>query len=563
MKLRHRILLLGLAALLLGGCSARSQLRYPASRWLRDRDTTPIAQPEERTEYEFSDVVHYQGLYPLEYFANIPVQFGNLFYAAGAHTKLEALNVNNFDEVADSTWFTNRIGRRKLSSQEIAKGPNVGPGPQDRLPWKILSGKTSGRSAGAVIEDSSGEKYFLKFDPPANLALLTGAEMVGSKIMYAAGYNVPANYLVQIKPEFFQIAPDATFKGDGKKRPYTQADLDDMLNRVPQTEQGWYRGVASKLIDGKILGPFRLRGRRSGDDNDRFPHQHRRELRGYRIFSAFLNNTDTKEANTLDTFITKGSNKQGYIRHYFLDFSNSLGSGGNSPKVKEHQHEYRFNPKKVMASLVSVGIYTPNWEKFPDPIDPSVGVFTSQYFDPEKWRPTYPHPAFMNMTNRDAFWATKILMKLSNEDIAAIVREAQYPNPAVEAYVTQTLIERRDIVGRYWFGMMTPLDDFYLASQSPDLRIGFTDLAIASGLKPAGSATYRYYIRDTEYAWKIPGGNQFTIPSAVLASLPADEIIPLQVDAYYDGDKDWKAGLVLFLKKQGGGVELLGLKRSF
>ena len=34
------------------------------------------------------------------------------------------MNVNSLDEVPDSTWFTNRIGRRDMSMAEIVRGPD-------------------------------------------------------------------------------------------------------------------------------------------------------------------------------------------------------------------------------------------------------------------------------------------------------------------------------------------------------------------------------------------------------------------------------------------------------
>lgn len=35
-----------------------------------------------------------------------------------------ALNVNTIDEVPDSSWFTNRIGRGAMSREEIVRGPD-------------------------------------------------------------------------------------------------------------------------------------------------------------------------------------------------------------------------------------------------------------------------------------------------------------------------------------------------------------------------------------------------------------------------------------------------------
>ena len=46
------------------------------------------------------------------------------FKKPGDFTNKRALNVNTVDDVPDSSWFTNRVGRRPMSSAELAKGPD-------------------------------------------------------------------------------------------------------------------------------------------------------------------------------------------------------------------------------------------------------------------------------------------------------------------------------------------------------------------------------------------------------------------------------------------------------
>ena len=48
----------------------------------------------------------------------------NTFGHPGERRDVRALNVNTVDEVPDSSWFTNRIGRKELSAAEIARGPD-------------------------------------------------------------------------------------------------------------------------------------------------------------------------------------------------------------------------------------------------------------------------------------------------------------------------------------------------------------------------------------------------------------------------------------------------------
>src|SRR4249919_726405 len=51
----------------------------------------------------------------------------NLFVTSGYQpSNTRARNLNTIDEVPDSSWFTNRIGSREISTAEVERGPNVG-----------------------------------------------------------------------------------------------------------------------------------------------------------------------------------------------------------------------------------------------------------------------------------------------------------------------------------------------------------------------------------------------------------------------------------------------------
>ena len=45
----------------------------------------------------------------------------------GERRNVRAMNVNTLDEVPDSSWFTNRIGRREIPLDELVRGPDRGP----------------------------------------------------------------------------------------------------------------------------------------------------------------------------------------------------------------------------------------------------------------------------------------------------------------------------------------------------------------------------------------------------------------------------------------------------
>src|SRR6185312_11095150 len=50
----------------------------------------------------------------------------NLFVTAGHKPSgLRAKNLNTIDEVPDSSWFTNRVGTRAVTNDELVRGANV------------------------------------------------------------------------------------------------------------------------------------------------------------------------------------------------------------------------------------------------------------------------------------------------------------------------------------------------------------------------------------------------------------------------------------------------------
>ena len=146
---------------------------------------------------------------------------------------VRAQNINTIDEVPDSSWFTNRIGTRALTIDEIVRGPNVGP-PPDPSRWLIWRGKTSGSHPGFTAKDANGETWFLEFDPPYYPNAATAAAVMGSKIFWALGYNQVESFVTTFDPKRMEIDPEATFhRPNGKRTPVTRVDIEACSNTPP------------------------------------------------------------------------------------------------------------------------------------------------------------------------------------------------------------------------------------------------------------------------------------------------------------------------------------------
>ena len=79
----------------------------------------------------------------------------NSFLDAGERTSKRAVNVNTVDEVPDSSWFTNRIGRERWPIDRIVRGPDTGTGPAPGA-WTVIEAKSEGISPGLTVKDFDG-----------------------------------------------------------------------------------------------------------------------------------------------------------------------------------------------------------------------------------------------------------------------------------------------------------------------------------------------------------------------------------------------------------------------
>lgn len=397
--------------------------------------------------------------------------------------KLHAADVNIYDEVPDSAFFTNRQGRKPLSNDELAKGYHETEGPDLSGSLTITGGHLQGLRPVFTVTDSKGDEYTINFDTSDSLGLMTGAMVIASRVYYAAGYNVPQVTLHSFAPA--KLVPGANAKfvdSSGFAKKLTKEKLDELVLMVPWAEDGNFTAAAVKTPAGIDKGPFGFQGRRKDDPADTIPHELRRELRALSVVAAWLNDFSVHDQNTRSYQVTE--NGKTYLKHYLFGFMGALGSDMDGAKPPMVGYEYLYDAQETAKAFWTLGILEKPWQKRWREANqttgaPAVGYFDNNGFAPSKFKTFLPQYAFKDLTRADAFWAAKILKSFSDENIHAIVKAGKYTDEKDEALITDTLIARRDLVARYWMMRSAPLDDFDVKGN----QLTFTDLSAKYGFE--------------------------------------------------------------------------------
>ena len=508
----------GFAIAALAACAAGSEL--PAARFanappvLAVNDRLDVPAPPAAREL-FMDVYHWDGV----------VQ-RRIDRGMSLPRPRRALGVNALDEVPSSTWFTNRIGVRAMTIDELVGGPLTLDSPERHRPWIIRSTKSGNSDIGFIVQDARGEKFLIKFDPAGYPEQETATHVIVDRILWACGYNTTEDFIVHLRRDDLILAPDATFTDRFGDKHRLDAELvEQKLRLVERMADGRYRALASRWIEGKPLGGHAAEGVRGDDPNDRIPHQLRRDLRGARAFFAWLDHVDIYENNFLDTWIAdRDDPARHYVKHYLIDFGKSFGVMATTGHDPRRGHAYVIDLAAMTRSLVSLGLVERAWEGRTAPPLRGVGLFEARTYDPGAWVPDYPVYTPILLADRfDQFWAAKILIRFTRTQLRALVETGQLSDPRAADYLTETLVARQRATAAYWFARVNPLDRFAAYRD----RLCFDDLAVA--YRFADAATTRYEVRRHDRRAQPLGG------SDARAAADGRVCVPLALPAAGDG----------------------------
>ena len=182
------------------------------------------------------------------------------------------------DEVPASSWFIPRLGYEEITAEDLITGPNeMGP---PRPPITIIRVRKKQRNPRIFVFDSRNIYYMLKFDPPDFPEIATTTSFIVNRLFGGFGYHVPEDHLFYFQRKELLISPTSAI---------TETEIVQIMERIASPQNGYYRSVASRILEGLPLGPTPSQGVRKDDPNDLFNHEDRRVLRGLHVFAAFTN----------------------------------------------------------------------------------------------------------------------------------------------------------------------------------------------------------------------------------------------------------------------------------
>ncbi len=529
------------------------------------RVATPTYYPDDPLRADDDTVLDASGVAEIED-SNSYDFLINTMTSPGERRDVRAMNVNTVDQVPDSSWFQNRAGRGATTA-DLVRGP-------DRLTaisldgWVVAAGKSSGVQPGFRMSTPQGELYQIEFDPPSNPEMASGAEVIGTAFYHAFGYHVVEVYLAELDPKQLVLSERATVFDPrlGRRRPLSRRDVDNVLSRGARLPNGNYRVLASRFASGKPLGNFRYYGTRPDDPNDIVRHEHRRELRGARVFAAWLNHDDSRGVNSLDMLETTGG--KGWVKHYMFDFGSILGSGTVYAQRHRAGNEYIFEAKPGFLTLFTLGLYTRPWMHidYPDDTPPAVGRLEATAFDPVSWKAEYPNPAFDNMRPDDAFWAAGIVATFDAAAIRAVVEKARYSDPRATNYMTDVLMKRREKVLRQWLTAVNPVIDVALGDTG---TLTFANAAERAGMAtPAQGYTVQWSRFDNATGTPTAVGAAAetttmtaTAPAALVTAARDGDYIEAAIAARHPDHPAWATPVTAHFRRAAGRWTLVGLRR--
>lgn len=476
------------SAFVLAGCRYRPARFADHPEVVKVGDDMAIPVPARN---DFDEILHVSDIYLRR----------PLFDALSPVEPPDAADVSSMDEVPASSWYR---PPRQLS--EILADPEVPLGGPPEPPFAIVDDPPSLGSVGTriAIVDRRGVRYELARDTERRPELLTGAAVVGSRLLRGLGYRTPDVFLLDLAPADVGLDhPVPTAPAPGEEplpTPPTDEQRAQRARRVAAhfaggapAREGRYRVSATRWPIGIDVGITPDFGTRGDDNNDLIAHHDRRTLRALSVFGSFLAFDGFGVRRTRDVYV--GERGKGFLRHYVVSMERSLGATSVVDPLPAYRPLDGPRGEGTLANLLLLG-FAPaarpvaTQRKF-------LGLGTiGPLANPKGLDTALPYGPFVRLTRADGYWAAKRIQALlaTPSTLEAIVDAGRYSEPGARDELLFLLrLRGRQVVG-HWLHRTTPIE--ILGTE--DKRLVLRDEAIAGGYAPAAEVTYEISYVDGE-----------------------------------------------------------------
>ena len=171
----------------------------------------------------------------------------------------------------------------------------------------------------------------------------------------------------------------------------------------------------------------------------------------------------------------------GHVRHYMLDFGDTLGSRWevqDEMLSRRFGHSYYFDLTHILQDTFSLGLVERPWDRVSTEDHPVFGTFDVEPFDPREYKAGYPNAAFLRMDDTDGAWMARILSRFTDEMLHAMIETAEFPDRSLAPELQRILEGRRDAILDVYLTVRSPLAEPVLQ----DDHVCVTDLARFAGV---------------------------------------------------------------------------------
>jgi hypothetical protein len=212
------------------------------------------------------------------------------------------------------------------------------------------------------------------------------------------------------------------------------------------------------------------------------------------VLASWLNHFDSREQNTLAIWVEDGNDPgQGYVRHYYIDFGDCLGSLWDQEGIsKRLGHAYYLDIPYLLEDALTLGLIDRPWYfQHYGPAGAVLGYYDVERFQPDLWRPGYPNPAFGRASERDNAWMARIIARITDEHLLAALRPARIQDPLTRRELIRILEGRRARLLKRWFKYLSPLALPEIRPVEGGAKLCLTDLAVTAKVVPGKGRIYR------------------------------------------------------------------------